>query len=268
MSATTTAPAWSRPGATTRPTFGRVERHRALGADGVAGDGAVRRVDAGRHVERHHRAGRRVQRGHGGADRAARCAGRARAEQRVDGDVGGAQQPADGGPVGGADRPGCPSACRRRGWCGRRATAGTAARPARAHLQPGAAQVAGDDEPVAAVVARRHRRRPRDAHAGWRCSTSCGRRQAGALHQHRARDAQAVDRRRIERAHLGRVRERDGADHDAGSMTTATAPASSLEWVIDRSIRPAPTCCANAADLAGQCDARLRPARRSRCPAT
>jgi hypothetical protein len=57
MSATSTSPAWKRPGATTSPTFGRVHRHCHVCGDGRPGDLAGRPVDAGGKVDGHDRHG-------------------------------------------------------------------------------------------------------------------------------------------------------------------------------------------------------------------
>ena len=56
MSATTTRPAWKRPGATTRPTLRAVERDGQVGLDRGARDLARRRVDARRAGRRRRRA--------------------------------------------------------------------------------------------------------------------------------------------------------------------------------------------------------------------
>src|SRR5205814_4877200 len=99
-------------------------------------------------------------------------------------------------------------------------------------------QMTGDDEAVTAVVARA----ADDRHA------VCGRealpdlvrrREAGPLHQHRARQAQAFDGGAVEDANLVRVVEGKQSAH--GSCTIATAPAIPRECVIERSIAPAPS---------------------------
>src|SRR6185295_4914833 len=105
------------------------------------------------------------------------------------------------------------------------------AREPRLDPRPAREQVPGDDEAVAAVVAR-----PADDEDPLAARGSVeeltldhvGRPAAGVLHQDEARDAALVDRERVEGAHLRAREDRDQADAFLDSRTTtATAtPAS------------------------------------------
>ena len=87
MSATTTRPAWKRPGATTRPDLAPVEGDGERGGDRRSGDLTGGGVDAGRHVDGDHRGPAGVhpldQRCRLGPGRTLET----RPEQRVDDDV-------------------------------------------------------------------------------------------------------------------------------------------------------------------------------------
>ena len=166
--------------------LGGVERDRDVGAHGGVADLAGGRVDAARHVERQHRPAARFDRLDGGGDRVARRAREARAEQRVDHELGAVQRVLDGATELEAGLP--------RALLGPGGVAGVGSRrdDGDARLDAALAQQPGDDQPVAAVVAAaaEHGDPPgvREALAQHELG---GRR--GARHQAAARDAVRLD---------------------------------------------------------------------------